>query len=60
MRRHREALANLGAGTQFKRIVLTGGGAHLAQKLIPEYQTADVRMLEEGSLLGVRRLFQTS
>jgi sugar (pentulose or hexulose) kinase len=60
VRRHREALANLGVGSEFKRIFLAGGGAHIARKLIPEYQTADVRLLEEGALFGVARLFQTS
>src|SRR5439155_905898 len=58
VRRHQEAVANLGVGSDFKRIFLAGGGAHIAQKLIPEYQRADVRVLDEGSLLGVGRLFQ--
>jgi xylulokinase len=58
VRRHREALAALGAGERFGRIFLTGGGAETIRKLLPEYQAADVHMLDEGSLRGVARLFQ--
>ncbi|MCI0376744.1 MAG: FGGY-family carbohydrate kinase [Gemmataceae bacterium] len=57
VRRHREALAALGQGTSFRRIVLTGGGAEVVQKLIPEYQSANIVRLEEGSLRGVAKLF---
>jgi xylulokinase len=56
--RHREALAALGLGERFRRIFLTGGGAEVVRQLIPEYATATVQLLEEGSLRGVARLFQ--
>jgi xylulokinase len=56
-RQHRRALAALDVGEPFRRIFLTGGGAALVQKLIPEYAGAAVHILEEGSLRGVARLF---
>jgi xylulokinase len=56
--RHYEALDALGMGTQFNRIFLTGGGAEVVQRLIPEYHKGAVYPLEEGSLRGVARLFQ--
>jgi sugar (pentulose or hexulose) kinase len=59
-RQHRKALADLGMGERFARIFLTGGGAEVVQKLLPEYTGATVQMLEEGSLRGVARLFATS
>lgn len=52
---HRQAWANLGLTTQPKRIVLTGGGADVIAKLIPEYQ--HVERIEQASLCGVARLF---
>ncbi len=57
VRRHREALANLGQGESFQRVFLTGGGAEVVRGLIPEYQAANVLRLEEGSLHGIARLF---
>jgi xylulokinase len=57
-RQHRKALADLGMGERFEHIFLTGGGAEVVQKLLPEYAGAAVQMLEEGSLRGVARLFQ--
>jgi xylulokinase len=59
-RQHRRALADLGMGERFERIFLTGGGAEVVQKLLPEYAGAAVQMLEEGSLRGVARLFQVN
>jgi hypothetical protein len=56
--RHYEALGALGMGTRFNRIFLTGGGAEVVQRLIPEYRQGAVFPLEEGSLRGVARLFQ--
>lgn len=59
VRRHQQAVEALGQGCSFRRIFLTGRGAELIHKLIPEYQSANVHMLEEGSLRGVARLFQS-
>jgi sugar (pentulose or hexulose) kinase len=59
VRRHREALAALGAGDRFERICLTGGGAEVVRRLLPEYQAANVQMLSEASLRGVARLFHS-
>jgi xylulokinase len=56
-RRHRQALADLGMGERFRRVVLTGGGEEIIHHLLPEYGGATVEMLEEGSLRGVARLF---
>jgi xylulokinase len=58
--RHDEALMALGEGSEFKRIFLTGGGAQVVRRLLPEYSSADVHILEEGSLRGVARLWRTS
>jgi xylulokinase len=55
---HRKALAALGMGEQFRRVILTGGGAEVVNRLIPEYRTGAVEFLEEGSLRGVARLFR--
>jgi xylulokinase len=57
-RRHREALTALGLGDRFERIFLTGGGADVVRRLLPEYSGTNVFPLEEGSLRGVARLFQ--
>lgn len=57
VRQHRKALENLGVGDRFRRIFLTGGGAEVVRQLVPEYAAADVQTFEEGSLLGVARLF---
>ena len=58
LRCHRKALTTLGQGDQFARIFLTGGGAELIHRLIPEYAAAKVHVLEEASLFGVARLFE--
>ena len=58
VRWHRKALADLGVGERFRRILLTGGGADVVRQLLPEYATAEVCEFAEGSLLGVARLFQ--
>jgi xylulokinase len=58
VRRHREALVNLGQGTDFRRIFLTGGGADVLRQLLPEYHSERVQPLEDGALRGVARLFE--
>src|SRR5262249_13196751 len=58
VRCHRQALVALGAGDRFGRIFLTGGGAEVVRRLVPEYASAQVHQLEEGSLRGVARLFE--
>jgi len=57
--RHREALAALGLSGPLSRIFLTGGGAEIVRRLIPEYSGSAVHLLEEGSLRGVAKLFQS-
>jgi xylulokinase len=59
VRCHRQAVAALGLGDEFRRIFLTGGGADVVHRLIPEYSQADVHKFEDGSLYGVAQLFQT-
>ena len=56
-RGHRDALAALGQGTSFRRIFLSGGGADLVRRLLPEYQGENVGEIEEASLKGVAKLF---
>jgi xylulokinase len=61
MRRcHRQAVVDLGLGPRFERIFLTGGAAELMPKLLPEYAEANVVHVEEGSLRGVARLFEST
>lgn len=57
-RRHRQALNDLGVGPMTGTVFVTGGGAGVIRRLIPEYASANVRVLEEGSLHGVASLFQ--
>jgi xylulokinase len=59
VRRHRDAVAALGQGTSFRRIFVTGGGAELIRRLLPVYQAANVHEIEEGSLRGVAKLWQS-
>jgi xylulokinase len=58
VRHHREAVTALGAGERFDRIFLTGGGAEVVRRLIPEYAAANVHPFEEGSLRGIACLFR--
>jgi xylulokinase len=58
VRGHGEALADLGMGTTFRRIVLSGGGERMVRQLLPEYQAGHVEEIEEASLRGVAKLFQ--
>jgi hypothetical protein len=39
---------------------VTGGGAEVVQRLIPEYANANVHRFQEGSLLGIAELFKGS
>lgn len=55
---HYVALKALGAERKYRRVCLTGGGADVVRRLIPEYQNWDVLRLEEGSLKGVAALFR--
>src|SRR5262249_15703246 len=55
---HFKALQALGVGDRFRRVFLTGGGAEVVRKLIPEYPGEVIEMLEEGSLRGVAALFR--
>jgi xylulokinase len=59
-RKHRDAVAELGMGERFRRVILTGHGAAVVRSLLPEYAGATVQTLEEGALRGVARLFQSS
>jgi sugar (pentulose or hexulose) kinase len=59
-RQHGKALEALGAGDRFGRIFLTGGGADVVRRLIPEYVTMQVDIIDEASLRGVARLFLPS
>jgi sugar (pentulose or hexulose) kinase len=58
-RRHAEALQDLDIGESPRRVFLTGGGAEVVRRLIPEYAGRAIETLHEGSLRGVARLFQT-
>lgn len=57
---HRAAWQALGRSQPPKRIFLSGGGAKVVRKLLPEYQQVDVVELDQASLLGVAKLFGTS
>jgi sugar (pentulose or hexulose) kinase len=54
---HAQATAVVADGQAFKRIVLTGGGATIAQQVIYDRDARAVEMIEEASLRGVARLF---
>jgi xylulokinase len=58
VRQHREAVKALGVGERFARIFLTGGGAEVVHRLLPEYAGARVHPFEEGSLRGIACLFR--
>lgn len=61
MRRgHTQAFQNLGLNRRWRRLFLTGGGAEIIQALeLAEYRGIEVHTLEEGSLRGVARLFDS-
>lgn len=54
---HRHAWQSLARISPPKRIFLSGGGAAVVHKLLPEYQDAEVVEIDQASLLGVSRLF---
>lgn len=57
-RGHRQAFAALGIGERVPgRVFLTGGGADVVRRLLPEYDTVEIHRVEEGALRGVARLF---
>jgi xylulokinase len=58
-REHQKALTNLGLGEHFRNVHLSGGGAELVRKLNPGFAGAEMKLLEEGSLRGVARLFRS-
>ncbi len=53
---HAAAVAALGLGDHFDRVVLTGGAAGVVKELLPEYAGAAV--LDEAAARGVARLFR--
>ncbi len=56
---HRAAWQALGRSQLPKRIFLSGGGAKVVRRLLPEYHQLEVIELEQASLLGVAKLFGT-
>lgn len=54
---HRAAWNALERPQPPKRIFLSGGGAKVVYKLLPEYHQSEVVELEQASLLGVAKLF---
>lgn len=60
VRCHGQALDAIAPGRKFARIFLTGGGADVMRRLLPEYHTAVAHPFEEGSLHGVAKLFEAS
>ena len=58
VRRHREALKALGMKKVTGKTFLTGGGSEVIRRIIPEYQTQEIHDFEEGSLMGVAKLFR--
>lgn len=54
---HEQALGYLDLPGPVHRVILTGGGAEVVRKLIPAYSQISLETLDEGSLLGVARLF---
>lgn len=58
MRRgHRSAMAALERATPPTRIFLSGRGADLVRRLLPEYTGGPIQLLAEGSLRGAAKLF---
>jgi sugar (pentulose or hexulose) kinase len=58
MRRHHAAAVEaLGLEQPVRRVFLSGGGADVVRRLLPEYREHDVTTLDEASLRGVARLF---
>ncbi|SRR6266849_4257968 len=59
-RGHRQAVADLSLGDNFERVFLTGGGAEIVQRLIPEYASEKMHLFQECSLHGTATLFTVS
>ena len=57
---HAEGVAVLTQGKPLRRIVLTGGGADIAQQVISDYHTRPIERIDEASLRGVVRLFSNA
>ena len=57
VRHHREAVVALGQEAAFHRVFLSGAGADLLGRLLPEYHTAEVHPIEDGALFGIAKLF---
>ncbi|VTR99074.1 xylulokinase [Tuwongella immobilis] len=57
---HRMAYTALDRGDQpLERVHLTGGGAEIIRKLLPEYADISISPLEEGALRGIARLWDS-
>jgi xylulokinase len=56
---HRQAWSNLERHQSPRWVFLSGGGASVVRKLLPEYQQVEVIELEQASLLGVAKLFSS-
>lgn len=54
---HRLAWSHLEKQQPPRRVFLSGGGASVVRKLLPEYQQVELVELEQASLLGVAKLF---
>jgi xylulokinase len=54
---HRQAYNQLERSSPPRRVFLSGGGAKIVHKLLPEYGNLEVIELEQASLLGVAKLF---
>jgi len=54
---HRAAYAALDRDEAPERVYLTGGGADIVKALLPEYGAAELKLIEEGSLRGVAKLW---
>lgn len=54
---HRQAWSHLERQQPPRRVFLSGGGASVVRKLLPEYQHAVVVEMDQASLLGVAKLF---
>jgi sugar (pentulose or hexulose) kinase len=54
---HRQAWNQLERSSLPRRVFLSGGGARIVHKLLPEYANLEVIELEQASLLGVAKLF---
>jgi sugar (pentulose or hexulose) kinase len=58
VRRHQEALSDVGGSRRFERIVLTGLGAESIQPWLPDYERANVLAFDDVVRTGIAQLFQ--